>query len=91
MKKKITRMKSLTLKPKKKNEKSSEETWYLSLEMMKKVSSMAAPMVAVSVSQYLLQVISMIMAGHVDELSLSAVAIATSLTNVTAFSLLFGF
>ncbi|CAA7053360.1 unnamed protein product [Microthlaspi erraticum] len=73
-----------------KNEMSSEETCYLSSEMIEKVSSMAAPMVAVSVSQYLLQVISMIMAGHVDELSLSAVAIATSLTNVTGFSLLFG-
>lgn len=56
--------------------------------MMKKVSYMAAPMVAVSVSTYLLQVISMVMAGHLDELSLSSVAIATSLTNVTGFSLL---
>ena len=56
--------------------------------MMKKVSYMAAPMVAVYLSQYLLQVISMIMAGHLDELSLSSVAIATSLTNVTGFSLL---
>ncbi|XP_020890001.1 protein DETOXIFICATION 7 isoform X3 [Arabidopsis lyrata subsp. lyrata] len=64
---------------------------YLSVEMMKKVSSMAAPMVAVSVSQFLLQVISMVMAGHLDELSLSAVAIATSLTNVTGFSLIVGF
>ncbi|KAG7658452.1 Multi antimicrobial extrusion protein [Arabidopsis suecica] len=64
---------------------------YLSMEMMKKVSSMAAPMVAVSVSQFLLQVISMVMAGHLDELSLSAVAIATSLTNVTGFSLIVGF
>nr|VDD63641.1 unnamed protein product [Brassica oleracea] len=59
--------------------------------MMKKVSYMAAPMVAVYLSQYLLQVISMIMAGHLDELSLSSVAIATSLTNVTGFSLLVGF
>ncbi|KAJ4868119.1 MATE efflux family protein [Raphanus sativus] len=59
--------------------------------MMKKVSYMAAPMVAVSVSQYLLQVISMVMAGHLDELSLSSVAIATSFTNVTGFSLLVGF
>ncbi|KAG2253471.1 hypothetical protein Bca52824_083607 [Brassica carinata] len=58
--------------------------------MMKKVSYMAAPMVAVSVSTYLLQVISMVMAGHLDELSLSSVAIATSLTNVTGFSLLSG-
>lgn len=70
------------------NEKSADQTSYLSTEMMKKVSSMAAPMVAVAVSQYLLQVISIVMAGHLDEISLSGVAIATSLTNVTGFSLL---
>ncbi|KAL4340323.1 hypothetical protein GQ457_08G020010 [Hibiscus cannabinus] len=57
---------------------------------LKKVSYMAAPMVAVSVSQYLLQVISLMMVGHVGELALSGVAIATSFTNVTGFSLLFG-
>ncbi|CAN6972565.1 unnamed protein product [Brassica rapa subsp. trilocularis] len=72
------------------NEKSADQTSYLSTEMMKKVSSMAAPMVAVAVSQYLLQVISIVMAGHLEEISLSGVAIATSLTNVTGFSLLFG-
>ncbi|CAN6868040.1 unnamed protein product [Brassica oleracea] len=72
------------------NEKSADQTSYLSTEMTKKVSSMAAPMVAVAVSQYLLQVISIVMAGHLDEISLSGVAIATSLTNVTGFSLLFG-
>ncbi|EFH63335.1 mate efflux family protein [Arabidopsis lyrata subsp. lyrata] len=48
------------------NEKSEDQT-----EMMKKVSFMAAPMVAVAASQYLLQVISIVMAGHLDELSLS--------------------
>ncbi|CAN8243606.1 unnamed protein product [Cochlearia groenlandica] len=74
-----------------KNETCAEETSiYLSTEMMKKVSFMAVPMVAVNVSQYLLQVISIVMAGHLDELSLSGVAIAASLTNVTGFSLLFG-
>ncbi|KAK8546593.1 hypothetical protein V6N13_067799 [Hibiscus sabdariffa] len=57
---------------------------------LKKVSYMAAPMVAVSVFQYLLQVISLMMVGHVGELALSGVAIATSFTNVTGFSLLFG-
>ena len=70
------------------NEKSADQTSYLSTEMTKKFSSMAAPMVAVAVSQYLLQVISIVMAGHLDEISLSGVAIATSLTNVTGFSLL---
>ncbi|XVF31725.1 hypothetical protein REPUB_Repub17cG0017000 [Reevesia pubescens] len=57
---------------------------------LKKVSYMAAPMVVVSVSQYLLQVISLMMVGHIGELALSGIAIATSFTNVTGFSLLFG-
>ncbi|CAI0450941.1 unnamed protein product [Linum tenue] len=51
---------------------------------------MAAPMVVVSVSQYLVQVVSLMMSGHLGELSLSGVAIATSFTNVTGFALLFG-
>ncbi|XP_058185282.1 protein DETOXIFICATION 6-like isoform X4 [Rhododendron vialii] len=57
---------------------------------MKKVGSIATPMVVVTVSQYLLQVVSMSMAGHLGEISLSSAAIATSFTNVTGFSLLFG-
>ncbi|XP_058185281.1 protein DETOXIFICATION 6-like isoform X3 [Rhododendron vialii] len=55
---------------------------------MKKVGSIATPMVVVTVSQYLLQVVSMSMAGHLGEISLSSAAIATSFTNVTGFSLL---
>ncbi|KAI8534482.1 hypothetical protein RHMOL_Rhmol10G0093400 [Rhododendron molle] len=57
---------------------------------MKKVGSIATPMVVVTVSQYLLLVVSMSMAGHLGEISLSSAAIATSFTNVTGFSLLFG-
>lgn len=57
-------------------------------EELKKVTYMAAPMVVVSVSQFLLQVISEMMAGHLGELSLSGVAIANSFTTVTGFSLL---
>lgn len=57
-------------------------------EELKKTSRIAAPMVAVSVLQYLLQVISVMMVGHVNQLTLASVAIATSLTNVTGFSLL---
>nr|GMC63985.1 protein DETOXIFICATION 14-like [Ipomoea batatas] len=57
---------------------------------MKKVGCIAAPMVAVAVFQYLLQVASVMMVGHLGQLSLSSVAIATSLTNVTGFSLLSG-
>ncbi|KAL1213131.1 Protein DETOXIFICATION 8 [Cardamine amara subsp. amara] len=81
---------SLVPEEEKKEGEDQMRSYYFSAEMMKKVSFMAAPMVAVAISQYLLQVISMIMAGHLDELSLSAVAIAMSLTNVTGFSLLVG-
>ncbi|MBA0620083.1 hypothetical protein Godav_005854, partial [Gossypium davidsonii] len=62
--------------------------WGLFLEELKKVSSVAVPFMAVAVSQYLLQVVSVMMAGHLGQLSLSAVAIATSFCNVTGFSLL---
>ncbi|CAN1122740.1 Protein DETOXIFICATION 1 [Linum perenne] len=47
-------------------------------------------MVAVALLQYLLQVVSMVMVGHLGTLPLSSVAIAISLTNVTGFSLLSG-
>lgn len=66
-------------------------TWSLFGQELKKVTLIAAPMVAVTVLQYLLQVISMMMVGHLGQLSLSSVAIATSLTNVTGFSLLVRF
>lgn len=62
--------------------------WGDFMQELKKVSSIAAPMVAVSVLQYLLQVVSVTMVGHLGQLALSSVAIATSLTNVTGFSLL---
>ncbi|KAG5528047.1 hypothetical protein RHGRI_028848 [Rhododendron griersonianum] len=51
---------------------------------MKKVGSIATPMVVVTVSQYLLQVVSMSMAGHLGEISLSSAAIATSFTNYSS-------
>ncbi|XP_031253258.1 protein DETOXIFICATION 14-like [Pistacia vera] len=60
------------------------------LEELKKLSFLAAPMVAVTVSQYLMQVVSMIMVGHLGQLSISSLSIATSFTNVTGFSPLFG-
>ncbi|CAJ1842850.1 unnamed protein product [Sphenostylis stenocarpa] len=59
-------------------------------EEMKKVGAIAAPMVVASVLQYLLQVVSLMMVGHLNQLSLSSVAIATSLTNVSGFSVLSG-
>lgn len=61
------------------------------LQELKSVSSMAIPMVIVSVSQFLVQVVSMMMAGHLGELSLSGASIATSFADVTGFILLVSF
>ncbi|KAK8940076.1 MATE efflux family protein 5 [Platanthera guangdongensis] len=47
-------------------------------------------MVGVTLSQYLVQVTSSMMVGHLGELALSSAAIATSLSGVTGFSLLVG-
>ncbi|KAI9085578.1 hypothetical protein K1719_032421 [Acacia pycnantha] len=60
------------------------------MEEMQKGGRIAAPMVAVAVAQYMVQVVSLIMVGHLGQLSLASIAIATSLTNVTGFSLLSG-
>ncbi|XP_065881739.1 protein DETOXIFICATION 12-like isoform X2 [Euphorbia lathyris] len=60
------------------------------MKEVEKLGRIAGPMVAVVLSQYLLQVISMMMVGHLDELSLSSTAIAISLSTVTGFSLLMG-
>ncbi|KAB1210945.1 MATE efflux family protein DTX1 [Morella rubra] len=60
--------------------------WRVVVKEMKMVSYVAAPMVVVTVLQYLLQVVSLMMVGHLDELSLSEVSIAASFTSVTGFS-----
>ncbi|XP_010466974.1 PREDICTED: protein DETOXIFICATION 2 [Camelina sativa] len=57
---------------------------------LKKVSRLAAPMATVTIAQYLLPVISVMVAGHYGELQLSGVALATSFTNVTGFSIMYG-
>ncbi|KAL1189946.1 Protein DETOXIFICATION 14 [Cardamine amara subsp. amara] len=57
---------------------------------MKRLGYIAGPMVAVNSSTYFLQVISMMMVGHLGELYLSSTAIATSFCSVTGFSLVFG-
>lgn len=61
------------------------------MQEVKRVSLIAGPMVVVSVLQYLVPVVSTMMVGHLGHLTLSSVAIATSLTNVTGFSLLVSF
>ncbi|XVE55017.1 hypothetical protein DITRI_Ditri03aG0127200 [Diplodiscus trichospermus] len=64
--------------------------WIVSFKELKKVGCIAAPMVAVTVFLQLLHVVSVMMVGHLDELSLSGVSIATSFTVVTGFCFLFG-
>jgi multidrug resistance protein, MATE family len=49
---------------------------------------LAAPLVACSLLQYSLQVVSVMFAGHLGELSLSAASVASSFANVTGFSVL---
>ncbi|GAA0178637.1 transporter [Lithospermum erythrorhizon] len=73
-----------------KEEKHRAPTWNIFVEELRKTSYIALPMVIVTVSQQLSRVVSMMMVGHLGELELSGAAIATSLTNVLGFSVLFG-
>ena len=52
----------------------------------KRIGYLAGPMVAVNLSQYFLQIISIMMVGHFSQLSLSSTAIAISLAAVSGFS-----
>jgi MATE family multidrug resistance protein len=63
-------------------------TWGVFTVELKRLGVLAVPMVAVILSQYMLQVISIMMVGHLGELALSSTAIAFSLSGVTGFSLL---
>ncbi|XP_048318288.2 protein DETOXIFICATION 12-like isoform X1 [Ziziphus jujuba] len=60
------------------------------IEEVKRVGIIAGPLVAVMFSQYLLQIISTMMVGHLGELALSSTSIAISLSGVTGFSVLVG-
>ncbi|KAI3516701.1 hypothetical protein L1887_15668 [Cichorium endivia] len=68
-------------------EKDDRITWRVLADEMKELGFVAGPMVAVTLSQYLLQVITVMMVGHLGELSLSSTSIAISLSGVTGFSL----
>ncbi|XP_057961020.1 protein DETOXIFICATION 12-like isoform X1 [Malania oleifera] len=57
---------------------------------VKRLGFIAAPMVAVTLAQFLLQVVSTMMVGHLGELALSSTSIAISLSGVTGFSFLMG-
>ncbi|XP_073150067.1 protein DETOXIFICATION 14-like [Henckelia pumila] len=57
---------------------------------LNKMCWIAFPMVVVSVSQYMLRAVALMMLGHLSELALSSASIASSLTNVTGFSVIHG-
>ena len=63
-------------------------TWSVLGQEVKSVGWIAGPMVAVTLSQYMLQVVCTMMVGHLGELSLSSTAIAISLAGVSGFSFL---
>ncbi|KAJ1382920.1 Multi antimicrobial extrusion protein [Sesbania bispinosa] len=63
-------------------------TWGVFAKEVKGVGYLAGPMITVTLSQYFLQIISMMMVGHLGKLALSSTAIAISLCAVTGFSLL---
>ncbi|CAN4121734.1 unnamed protein product [Withania somnifera] len=64
--------------------------WRVIWEEMKEICYLAGPMIVVTLSQYVLQTISLMMVGHLGELSLSSTAIAVSIAGVTGFSFLMG-
>jgi MATE family multidrug resistance protein len=57
-------------------------------EEVRKQLWLAGPLIAVSLLQYCLQVISIMFVGHLGELALSGASMATSFATVTGFSLL---
>jgi MATE family multidrug resistance protein len=56
----------------------------------KKQLWLAGPLIAVSLLQYCLQVISIMFVGHLGELALSSASMACSFASVTGFSVLVG-
>ncbi|GLJ11088.1 hypothetical protein SUGI_0142630 [Cryptomeria japonica] len=57
---------------------------------IKKQCWIAGPMVTMSLLEHSLQVISVMVVGHLGELALSSASVATSLANVSGFTLLIG-
>jgi MATE family multidrug resistance protein len=53
---------------------------------LKRLIFFAAPMAAVVIAQFMLQIVSMMMVGHLGNLSLASASLASSFCNVTGFS-----
>ncbi|KAB1220004.1 MATE efflux family protein 7 [Morella rubra] len=60
------------------------------IEEVTKQLWLAGPLISVCLSQYFLQMISIMFVGHLGELALSGASMATSFASVTGFSLLLG-
>ncbi|XP_058184639.1 protein DETOXIFICATION 16-like isoform X2 [Rhododendron vialii] len=73
-------------------EEEEEGGWFIVreeiLEEGKKQVVLAGPLIAVSLLQYCLQVISIMFVGHLGELPLSSASLATSFASVSGFSVL---
>lgn len=63
-------------------------TWSVYAQEVKGVGYLALPMIAVNLSSYFLQIISIMMVGHLGKLALSSTAIAISLCAVSGFSVI---
>ncbi|CDY39617.1 BnaC05g11460D [Brassica napus] len=59
-------------------------------EELKRLISFATPMAAVVIAQFSLQIISMVMVGHLGNLALASASLASSFCNVTGFSFIIG-
>ncbi len=81
-------MKGIRKNKRKSETPSSSLKWATFTVELKRLGLLAGPMVTVSLAQYLVQAISMIMVGHLNELALSSTAVALSLACATGFSLL---
>ncbi|CAH9104828.1 unnamed protein product [Cuscuta epithymum] len=57
---------------------------------VRRLGYLAGPMAAVTLSQYLLPIISVMIVGHLGELYLSSTSIAVSIAGVTGFSFMLG-
>lgn len=58
------------------------------VEEVKRQLGLALPLIAVSILQYCLQIISIMFVGHLGELPLSSASMATSFASVTGFNVL---
>ena len=65
-----------------------ETTWAAFYAEAKTVGFLAVPLVAINLSQFLIQTGSLMVVGHLDQLALSSTAIAVSLAAVSGFSVL---